>query len=274
MITNPSFRNENGEPKLVKSVVAFCDILGYQELIKKIEKNKEQEELLKLWKSLNENFVHLQDDDSPSESSWVVKAFTDNFVIGYPLTIRQDAEAELIEIMSRLAQFQFGMLCSGYVLRGAISVGTAYVDSEIFFGSALIEATDAEKNLALFPRMILSQSATEHLSNAARHYGKFDQTPQSNILLQDSDGQMFLDYLEQTILIAEEDTGPFYEELKLHKRIVENNLREKSESARARVKYLWVANYHNTFCERHQKYFDKTFLIDISEFRRMPFPRT
>ena len=47
----------------------------------------------------------------------------------------------------------------GFFMRGAISLGDAYVDDVVVYGSAFIEAHDGEVELARDPRIILCTSA-------------------------------------------------------------------------------------------------------------------
>jgi len=67
---------------------------------------------------------------------FALKAFTDNIAIGWP--VRDDAEAEFGDAFFKLGGFQFEMVLGGYFIRGAVSVGDAYVDEVAVFGGALV----------------------------------------------------------------------------------------------------------------------------------------
>jgi len=69
---------------------------------------------------------------------YALKAFTDNIVISWP--VHDDAETEFGSAFFKLASFQFNMVTDGFFIRGALSVGDAYVDEVAVFGRALSEA--------------------------------------------------------------------------------------------------------------------------------------
>jgi len=57
------------------------------------------------------------------------------------------------------------------------------------------------------------------------YYSHPSHSPQARDLFKDADGQFFLNYLE-SILIAEEEHGPFFDILEKHKFAVEAKLQE------------------------------------------------
>jgi len=157
------------------------------------------------------------------KDTYALKAFTDNIVIGWP--IHDDAEMEFGSAFHRLGMFQLKMALRGYFVRGAISVGPAYVDEITVFGDALAEAYIGESKHARDPLIILASSA---VATSKEHLGYYHQpahAPHVRDILKDADGQWFLNYLD-TILIAEHEQGPFYEELIQDKVAVERKLQE------------------------------------------------
>jgi hypothetical protein len=196
----------------------------------------------------------------------VMKAFTDNIVIGWPLggrSRREDGESELGDAFSRLANFQLEMANAGSFVRGAIALGDAYIDDIAVFGSGFMEAYEAESRLARDPRIILTPSATEAVQKHIAYYGKAESAPQYRDLYRDIDGQWFLSYLESILFgVHEELQGPMYHELDRHKHSVESRLREFRSEPRIWSKYAWVANYHNYFCDQNREHFNDTHKID------------
>jgi len=196
-----------------------------------------------------------------------MKAFTDNIVIGWPLgrlSGREDGESELGDAFFRLEAFELEMANAGFFVRGAISVGDAYVDDIAVFGSGFIEAYQAESRLAIDPRIILAPSAAEAVRKHLAYYGQTELAPQYRDLYQDVDGQWFLSYLETTLFGIHEDLqGPMYHELDRHKQSVESKLREFRPEPRIWSKYAWVANYHNYFCDQNPEHFNDSHKIDV-----------
>jgi hypothetical protein len=181
-----------GGPRLRLSVVAFVDILGYTELVKRSFADDTADTLLtQLHHALRKSRKHVD----PKHKNIIArfgkkdfsafKAFTDNIVIGHP--IYDDGESELGYIFSELAYFQMILAINGFFVRGAISVGQFYMDDIAVFGPALVEAYEAEQKLARDPRIVLSLSAKKAVESHLKYYGGGKHAPQVRDLLRDSD---------------------------------------------------------------------------------------
>jgi len=260
---NP-YHDDEQKPQLLRSVVVYMDVLGYTEMAKRAERDGQQGVFLReLHGSLKEGQQWLRDDSETwplDKDRYALKAFTDNIVIGWPV-IRGNTESALGSLFSMLAFFQLQMANHGFFLRGAISLGDAYVDDVVVYGSAFFEAHDGEVCLARDPRIILCESASSEVRKHLSYHSPTDRAPQNTDLYGDSDGQWFLNYLE-TVLIAENEQGPFYDQLLLHKENVEKRLYEFRSQPRIWNKYVWVAIYHNYFCDQYPNYFDQSHKID------------
>ena len=267
MTDKPQSRNPyhaSGQPpKFLRSVCLYMDMLGYKEMWCQTEREGGQVTFLRrLYEALEEGQEWLLPGDNdfwPTDKDrYSIKAFTDNIVIGWP--VRADAESELGSIFSRVAYFQLRMANHGFFLRGAISLGDAYVDDVVVLGGAFLEAIQGEGQ-AEHPRIILTESASAAARKHVSYYSRPDHAPQYRDLFQDSDGKWFVNYLE-TVLIAEVEEGPFYEELVRHKERVNERLLEFHSDQHIRSKYEWVASYHNYFCDQYPQYFDRSYKID------------
>lgn len=275
MSRNP-YHQEGAPPTLRRSLFAFIDILGYQGLITRAEKDNQQQAFLsRLHGALVEGRKWLEDkDESLAElKKWgpkdlyALKAFTDNIVIAFP--IRGDAESELGFALSKLIDFQFSMSLEGFFIRGAISIGDAYVDDVVVFGDALMKAYSGESRLARDPRIVLTEELVKTVKQHLDYYIYPSSAPHVRELLCDSDGQWFVNYLD-CILLAVDDVGPFYNELLRHKSAIEAKLTEYKDHPPIFSKYAWVANYHNYFCDLHNEYFSAEYKIETDLFRAKP----
>jgi hypothetical protein len=266
---------EGQEPTLRRSVFALMDILGYTEIIRSAHAAGSQEVTLrKIHGALTTGRNWLEDKDLIPElvsltktDRFALKAFTDNIVMAWP--IRDDAESELGEAFDKLASFQFQMVLEGFFVRGAVAIGEAYVDEVAVFGSALVEAYAGETTLARDPRIILTPSVIEAIKQHLSYYSDSHGAPQVRDVLRDADGQWFLNYLD-TVLMAENDHGPFYNEFLQHKSAVEEKLSEHQQNPAFWAKYAWVAGYHNYFCDLHSHHFSDEYKINVELFRSSP----
>ena len=271
---NP-YQIEGQEPTLRNSVFVFMDILGYSEMIRIAEESGTQQNILrKLHQSLASGRAWLEDKDVSAQIKalsdkdiFSLKAFTDNIVIGWP--ILDDAESEFGSAVLKLACFQLQMVEAGFFIRGALSIGQAYIDEVTVFGNALSEAYIGESSMARDPRIILTPSVVLAVKKHLGYYGNPRHAPHVQAILSDSDGQWFLNYLD-CVLIAEDEQGPFYDDIIKHKKAVEEKLREFREKPTIWSKYAWVASYHNYFCELHSSDFSEEYKINIELFRASP----
>lgn len=274
MSRNP-YHTEEQVPTLRDSVFVYMDILGYSDMIRESEELGTQQEVLsRLHTTLSKEREWLEDKMSPKElralikkDSYALKAFTDNIVIGWP--IRDDGESKFWSAFSKLGIFQLQMVTSGFFIRGAISVDNAYVDEITVFGKALTEACIGESSLAVNPRIIFTASAMKVAREHLTHYSEPRHAPHTRDILQDSDGQWFLNYLD-CILIAENEQGPYYNEFLKHKAIVEQMLQQHRGNPSIWSKYAWVAGYHNYFSDLHSEYFNDDYKINVELFRASP----
>jgi len=256
---NP-YRDESGRPLLRRSVVTFIDILGYQDQVKKaVASGEEGTLLMSLRHAYDETYSHIKDVEESNRPHWLVKGFTDNIVIGYP--VRLDAEPEMGDMFSNLCTFQLMMTIHGFFIRGGMAIGDLYMDDEIVFGEGLIEAFETEQNQARDPRIVLSRSAIEYATHHLKHYAHVEDAPQYEHLLKDCDGQLFINYLYPTIEFeAEYVIGE--EEILGHKEIVKSRLEQFISEPTIWSKYFWVANYHNWFCD-HTRHFDEQHKLNL-----------
>ena len=274
-LRNP-YLQDTGETLLRPSVVAFLDILGYRDMVLEAEKSGTGQQFLSLLHrtlkaAVNKLRDPLAEEDELFKSSLLTKdlhkvvSFTDNIVIGYPIS--GDAESELGFICHDLANFQLTMVKAGFFIRRAISLGHVYIDDFVVYGRGLIDAYDAEVDKARDPRIILTDSAQAAVKRHLRYYTNPAHAPQIRDLYRDADGQFLLNYIDET-MIAEDELGPDFESISQHKVAVENKLKDYTDQPPLWSKYAWVANYHNFFCDLHS--ITDEYKIDLSNFQMKP----
>lgn len=277
MTDNP-YTRENGKPTHLPSVFAFIDILGYVQLVEEAEASGTQQQFLekahgalsegrKWLEYMNDETLKNLDDTLSGKKRYALKAFTDNIVIGWP--IYDDAESECGDAFRKLAHFQFQMIVSGFFVRGAISIGNAYIDDIVVSGDALVEAYEAEAILARDPRIVLTSSAVKIVQSHLEYYSPPTFAPQDQDLLSDSDGQWFINYLD-SVVNPGDDIQPEYEHLLKHKESVEFCLSKYKSAPSIFSKYTWVAGYHNYFCDLHEESIGDEYRIETDLFRALP----
>jgi hypothetical protein len=253
------------KPKLQNSVTAFVDILGFKELIKKNfkdDKVKAQKLLEKIHCALIESRQHIDPQyanifDREKDFS-AFSAFTDNIVMGYPISFF--GQEELMQAFRELSRFQMRLAIDGFFVRGGISIDVLYMDNIVVYGPALLEAYEAENNFAVNPRIVLTSSAIQKIKEQLEYYPlKDEETPHIDNICLDADGQHFVDYLKAVTW----DDGYFtINDLKKHKLAIEHKIKEHKGEPQIDRRYRWVAQYHNEFCDSCGKFAHLKINID------------
>lgn len=272
-------------PEMLSSFVCYADILGFSRLsTEALDANKGDMFLQKLRSALTKAYERLRKHAKGfgKDQFYTIKVFTDNIVVGYPISPKGfgAGESELGDIFSTFSEFQLGLALEGFLVRGGIAFGKHYMDKDIVFGDALLEAV-AQDKMGGAPCISLSTSAVKLLQHHLSFYGETNCAPQYRDLLEDADGTIFLNYLEQAF-VAFPDGGIFFEFIKGHRDIIVAGLKEFKSNPGARSKYEWAARYHNFVCkefaETHEIYAYAAeeaqgllkYLIDIDSLSATP----
>ncbi|MDU6248373.1 MAG: hypothetical protein E6612_05580, partial [Paeniclostridium sordellii] len=127
---------DKDNPSLVNSMVCAIDILGFSQMIVDSCRDGYGDKLLK---EINYLITKNKQCITPNKySKGKVKIFTDNMVVAYP--IKDDGEKELDEILENVSEYQFNLSLEGLFVRGGVSVGDFYINEDIVFGPALLDA--------------------------------------------------------------------------------------------------------------------------------------
>jgi hypothetical protein len=259
---NP-YLNTESQGELCNSVVAYIDILGFKDCVRKASKDglsqqlfTEFQEALKsasffLKDHFAEDCYSFSNGKSEIKSRHQFRIFSDCILIGCPIsdsfhhgTLIRGLDAFHTTLFV-LHVIQSELINRGFFVRGAITVDELYMDGMSIYGIGLIDAYEAESKQAKYPRIILTKKAETMFfgidknfqCNSYKNYLK-------QYLYRDSDGLIFLNYL-QYINFQDE---PYLDVLEKHKEVIENKLKEYVDNTHILEKYVWAANYHNLFC--------------------------
>ena len=249
-MNNPYKKSDS--PKMLTSFVCYADILGYSHLSREAIKSGNGLQFLhRLRHALSNAYERIREHSKGlgDDSFYAIKVFTDNIIVGYPLykPIDDYGEPEFADILSIFSEFQVGLAMEGFFLRGGIAFGKHYMDDDIVFGDALLQAVDQDKGGGA-PRISLTPSAIEIVRHQLGFYGETSWAPQHEDLLQDADGTIFLNYLGEAFW-AYPDGGIFFELIEGHQSNIMKGLKDYKGNAGVRAKFEWAARYHNFICQ-------------------------
>lgn len=162
-------------------IVAFIDILGFKELVRKSESNLDIIETLnnilqylKTWERPIQWSLDFVEIESSTQRKGVEKfdlknrtnvtTFSDSIVVS--VKIDEDNINEMLSsLIANLSYMGSELMKKGILIRGAITIGKLiHNDNGTVFGTALIEAYELESKCSKYPRIIISNKLVRRLN--------------------------------------------------------------------------------------------------------------
>lgn len=193
-----------------------------------------------LEKAVTRDFRDFLDPESP----WPAAFFSDTLVLASPVLGAGDEEDAIGGLVVQAAYLQLNLIARGFFMRGGLSFGRFYIRDGLLFGPALLEAADLEHDVAVHPRIVLSDDAVAAEVAFLRYYASPAASPQQMLLMRDEDGKVFVNYL--SMLLDEIDPRT---DLAWHRDVVIERLSAHRGDRRRWEKYRWVGEYHNAFAK-------------------------
>lgn len=154
--------------KTDKYFVAFVDILGFSEFIKKYDSG-EMPNILTDIKNASDtasDFLKMNiSKNDPDMFNWkkdfVVRLFSDCLCAAIPVKSNfHDFFYNFLFFNLYISTYQNLLMEKGFFSRGAISIGSFYSDDNMIFSGALVESVELEKK-AITPRILISPKLLE-----------------------------------------------------------------------------------------------------------------
>lgn len=231
-----------------KSIVAFIDILGFSDMVKKSGKESMILEVLKGLKSLERDPFQQTDRN--------LLAVSDSVILSYQVN---DGD-EIVALLDDLAFLLRGFVRYGLVLRGGIALGDLYHDDTgVIFGPAYLEAYGLEQ-IADYPRIIMKEEDYLMCCYGFKKQPRtmMDAKESKNVkkeyLVEDPDGFLRLDLFKN----YDPDISDV-EYLLGWKSIIEKNLELHGDKHKVKQKYLWLRSQYNNFIKKNS--IDRALLI-------------
>ena len=227
--------NHVKKAKLHNGLVAYLDFLGIQTKILTDENSYSSydETLAKVIDLFNGTLAEFSNHALLKQFDFKYKIFSDNIAIF--LDIEEKTNRELytlmMELMGFVAFFQCQALKEKMLVRGGMSIGKYFVNSDLCWGKALVEAVNMEKN-SVFPRVLICDELTAIMNNEYT-------INSSHLINKDKDEKYYVDYLS------------IVTEIQVYKDIIftmYNDIREKlnsnkEEDRKILDKYKWLVEY-------------------------------
>ena len=262
-----------------KQLIAFLDILGFQNKTKAAKDERYIKEI-----------ERLIDNEFSSKRNWNINfledvhkyiklnTFSDNLLISCPYD-SGNIDRLISVFTAYVANLQLHFAEKNYFIRGGACIGNLYVSKNKNFvcGEGLIKAYKMESEIATFPRIIVSK---DFLQLYNEYYINLNGEncllkPNSSLLQLDFDNLVFIDFYNNSFV-------------KYNKNIQDNLINKKFTNIKSNIingfindysvdnirkKYEWLISYHNKYCiENH---LDKDLYIkDVKDLLTDKFEKT
>lgn len=246
-----------------QALLAYIDILGFRKLIdaSALDPSTVPTILNTLRELKTQTFEggRVINEEGEQRPTSIFRAF--NFS---DLTVRAtyiDTSTNYIDVLKweflYLSSIQVRLICQlDILLRGGISIGQISMEpdntkaDDILFGPALVRSYALEKEVAVWPRIVIEAPVIEQAK-------KHQEPLWGEYYHKDEDGQFFLDYLfgavTDGLLFAGSKALSPTETLQTHKRSVERKISALADKdAKILEKLRWVVTYHNDVIRRLQ----------------------
>jgi hypothetical protein len=248
-----------------KRYVAFIDILGFSELIRRIDAKPEL--LDKILKALivseqfnpliaSMNSIKEEETQDAFKSMICISAFSDNIVIS---TKNNNIGLGLITISTEMLCTQ--LLDAGIFTRGALCSGKLHHENSTLFGTGLVNAYELESKAAVYPRVIIEDQLIPNITQC------FQKQPWPNPLRRDFDGLWHLHLLDPKLAkVLQGETKPgetpkptYIPSVRI---AIEEALR-RANTVDVLAKIRWFGNYFNDIAHEAG---EEPIQLDIKEY--------
>lgn len=203
--------------KLSQHIVAFIDILGFSSMVKHdCEKAVLSDSFAE---KLYDAHMNAKEIKKNNRSLNIIQ-FSDSIVISLPYS--EDNTKLMLNIVSN---YQHDLFNKKLLCRGGISYGKHFIEDDFLFSMGLIDAYHIEKEKAKYPRIVVSKDLLNLLSQ------KNCTSIKNELLIQESDGEYFIDYFGNR------------EKEKIEETVKEIEKKFNHYESSVRAKYEWLINY-------------------------------
>lgn len=231
-------------------IVAYVDILGFSNLIKRSTNNNEI--LNKIYLALShfqeEREKNEKDNERFGDRICEYSTQSDCIVISYKFYQKSGA---FFNVLTDIYFLISEISSLGFLVRGGITIGKLFHDKQNVFGPALVEAVELEEKCAHYPRVIIKN---EDFNKGIKEGFLFSPEDEREYILKrlklDIDGFWYVDFFEQK---SDFDYSFDYMEYMANWRsLIIDGLKENLTNNSVYSKYSWLSTYFNRAVENQR----------------------
>jgi hypothetical protein len=232
-------------------IIAFLDIMGWSEAIKNSINDPSFTTQLGIGVDFINKHIEMarwqQEHQFPYD--YQISHFSDSIIIS--TNCEQFSFDHISAQVHWIIQYFLSMKLP---IRGAITIGKLIHRQSMVYGPALVRAYELEKDVAIWPRVILDEPIT---MSVPENITVSDQSGKIlNIIKRwdtDNDGWAFIDYLKSQFGFIEDNSPSSHQKTLLTQArvLITEKLSEYKKNSRTHSKYLWMALYFNRVLSRY-----------------------
>lgn len=229
-------------------LVLFIDFLAFKEHVERtVTDATHLDRVVEAVTALRD--VGMEDDVFPSQQ---LTHFSDSVVLSY----RIDETSAVFWLLGQIALAVMNLASRGFLVRGAVTVGSLLHTNDVLVGPAMVRACELESKVATFPRVIIDPTviAAGATHRSDQHSAKEEEDYIRRGLSTDADGQTSIDYVTWDAVVAqagiEPDAYPNYiESLGV---LISRGLGHDSPGVLR--KYLWLHERYSAELQRFRQF--------------------
>jgi len=224
------------------SLVAFIDILGFDEKVRNIKSEDDFQEVATLLFSIKE-VEKKYGNEKKLRPNLNITAISDSVILSIPIS----DSTSVVSLFSLLHRFQYELLIKFKTLiRGYITRGFVYQKDNIVFGKGYSEAYKKENQIGHAPRIVLDHVLVEDAKRVvSKNKNRENDFSVFDFLIEDHcDGSHFLDYLKPVGELVGISKQQYLDERAAIKSFINVNLTNHRDDQKVIRVYKWLNNYY------------------------------
>lgn len=223
-------------------VVCFLDILGFRDHVQKTlrQDGSDDEDAIKsiigAFDLVRESFT----DKYTRKKRF--SQFSDSVVVSFPIA----SESEVFYTLFDILLVQLNLVNRGFLCRGGVTVGKIVHTPNHVFGPAVNEAYRLEKEIAVYPRIVVSKDAilAGIKAPARHHHPRHELESIMGIVTEDLDGQFYVDYISKACDQLDDPECDFPIYCSNLRKLIKPGL--QCSDLHVRKKYEWAKDKYNS----------------------------
>lgn len=242
-------------------IIVYLDILGFKSLVARSETDGFAfASIVNITENLGMWIKDKRVIEDRRDSTFRIQSFSDCTVLSLVVDNERFWKAVRISNSIIMMLWKQGAFC-----RGALTIGALEHDIQRVYGPALIQAYDLERNIAKFPRLMLSKQARSFIQKMKESDSSYEEDI-SRFLKRDDDGVIYINNfakIRETLIGGDDDAKNLASaEANVLREYIVDHLENDVDDPRTFQKFEWMAQQFNQFVADTERFFPQLKQIE------------